>query len=588
MKKRYNKALAFILALTLTGSLASCGSSDQSKSGTPSDMPVSRNSPETNSVSVKTDTAGEKAGASGITADNTDNGDAATEAEEAPAVAADVNGNQSVERIIADAEYMTGGDMTTDMPMPDPGFDGEEYKQLDENGYTFVKDAPLSTFSTDVDTASYANARRMLTMGWQVNRDSVRAEEFINYFSYDYEKPDAEHPIAVTTELSECPWNSKAKLLLVGVQAKDIERETRAPLNLVLLIDVSGSMRGDDRLPLVKQAVKKLAESLNANDRVSIVTYSGEEKIVLEGAAGSDYDKIAAAVDSLEAEGCTAGEAGINMAYKLAEDNFIQGGNNRIVMATDGDLNVGISSEEELKALVEKKREGGVFLSVLGFGAGNLKDARLEALADNGNGNYSYIDSEREAKKVLLSELNATLITVAKDVKAQIEFNPANVEAYRLVGYENRLLADEDFTDDTKDAGEMGAGHSSTALYEIIPVKGVLGSAGLGGSSDDEPEPATADPEELLSVKLRYKLPDGDTSTELSKPVMVKDYTAKAGANLAFASCAAEYAMYLRGSQYSKLTPADISKQLTEDLLTDEYRQEFAELLKMAKELYGE
>ena len=375
----------------------------------------------------------------------------------------------------------------------------------------------------------------------------------------------------------------------MGVQAKDIKQETRPAMNLVLLVDVSGSMSSEDKLPLVVSSFKMLAKNLDANDRISIVTYSGEEKTVLDSATGAEYDKIAAALDSLEAGGCTAGEAGINMAYALAEKNFIKGGNNRIVMATDGDLNVGVSSAGELTALVEKKREGGVFLSVLGFGTGNLKDSRLEALADNGNGNYSYIDCEREAQKVLVSEMNGTLYTVAKDVKAQIEFDPSAVEAYRLVGYENRALTAEDFTDDKKDAGDMGAGHSSTALYEIVPVKGVLGSQGAGflelqGRDEGAAENTQAD--KLLTVKLRYKQPDGDTSEEITAPVAAADYVQKAPANLAFASCAAEFAMFLRQSEYSSLTLDMIKFQLTDNLLTDEYRREFKDMISMAEQNY--
>ena len=333
----------------------------------------------------------------------------------------------------------------------------EEYAKYTENGYKLVADYPLSTFSTDVDTASYANIRRMLLNGETVNPDAVRTEEFINYFNYDYPQPSGEDPVSITTELSDCPWNSEWKLMLVELKAEDIEDTDRPPRNLVFLIDVSGSMMDQNKLPLVQQAFAMLAENLDKNDRISIVTYAGEDKVVLEGETGDNYTKITDALDSLEAGGSTAGEAGINRAYNIAEEYFIEGGNNRIILATDGDLNVGVSSAEELTALVEKKREGGVYLSVLGFGTGNLKDDRLEALADNGNGNYSYIDSLSEAEKVLVAEMRGTLYTVAKDVKIQVEFNPLNVAAYRLVGYENRLLEDEDFTDDKKDAGDMGS-----------------------------------------------------------------------------------------------------------------------------------
>lgn len=472
----------------------------------------------------------------------------------------------------------------------------EEYAKYAENGYSLVSQAPLSTFSIDVDTASYANVRRMIQNGETVNADAVRTEEFINYFDYDYPQPEGADPVSITTELSDCPWNDEAKLMLVGMQAKDIEVKERSPMNLVFLIDVSGSMYDDNKLPLVQEAFSMLAEGLDENDRISIVTYAGEDRVVLEGEAGNNYREICDALNSLEAGGSTAGEMGINRAYELAEENFIEGGNNRIILATDGDLNVGISSADELTKLVEEKRESGVCLSVLGFGTGNLKDNRLEALADNGNGNYSYIDSIDEARKVLVAEMSGTLYTVAKDVKLQLEFNPANVAAYRLVGYENRLLDDEDFTDDSKDAGDMGAGHTVTALYEIIPPEGVLGSNGTGGielkyqadeddtSAADESKPSADDKfaDEMLTIKLRYKEPDGEQSKEMLKAVKLGDYTENAPANLAFAACAAEFAMYLKGSEYSKVTPAEIIDTLEScKLITDNYRSEMYDLLNM-------
>ncbi len=558
MKTRTNRLIAVTAALMLAAGLVSCGSSDMSSANGKSYNNGGNNQMNIDGAPRETYNMAEQAeGTEGVT-----------------------GGDNNLNKI---------GDVIAAEPSAAAEeFSAEEYKQLEENGWSFVKEAPLSTFSTDVDTASYANARRMLTQGVAVTPESVRAEEFINYFRYSYPQPEGEHPISLTTELSDCPWNKDSKLMLVGVQAKEIKQDTRPPMNIVLLIDVSGSMQSEDKLPLAKKAFTQLAENLTENDRISIVVYSGEERIVLEGATGKDYDLIAASISSLEAGGSTAGEAGINMAYSLAEEYYIKGGNNRIVMATDGDLNVGISSAEELTALVEKKREGGVYLSVLGFGTGNLKDARLEALADNGNGNYSYIDSEQEARKVLLEEFNSTLYTVAKDVKAQVEFNPANVAAYRLVGYENRLLADEDFTNDQKDAGDMGAGHSATALYEIIPAKGVLGSTGTSEielkyqpSEESTQEQQGVLTDELLTVKLRYKLPDGDTSTELSAPVLVENYTEKAPANLAFASCAAEFAMLLRGSEYSSVTAEGILEQLTDDLLTDDYRREFRSLVEL-------
>ena len=582
MKQRHNRIIALAAALMMTaGALVSCGSEDKSSdkndnavsgSKTSVSAPASGNSGSTSKTENTPETRnGEK------TDDNYTSPDGSTEAE-----------------IIMPSENMAKSEMAYDalggsrdmITIGSAG--GEEYKNFTENGFKLVSEAPLSTFSTDVDTASYTNVRRMLNSGLVVYPDAVRTEEFINYFNYDYPEPTDDYPVSITTELSD--FNDKGtKLLLVGLKAKEIKQETRPSMNIVLLIDVSGSMYSENKLPLAKTAFKVLAENLDANDRVSIVTYSGMEKIVLEGAKGSEYDRIAAALDSLEASGSTAGEAGIKMAYKLAEKNFIKGGNNRIVMATDGDLNVGISSEEELKKLVEEKREGGVNLSVLGFGTGNLKDDRLEALADNGNGNYSYIDSEREAKKVLVAELQGTLFTVAKDVKAQIRFNPETVSAYRQIGYENRALNDEDFTDDTKDAGDMGSGHTVTILYEIVPAKGVLGSnGGADIGIDVNTAPAeNGDPETLATVSIRCKQPDDDTSTEISKKVGVSEYTEKKPANLAFAYCVAGFADFLRKGSESSFTTDHLLEELVgRKLVNDEYREELVELIKMAETIY--
>ncbi|SDB52189.1 Ca-activated chloride channel family protein [Ruminococcaceae bacterium FB2012] len=585
MKQKNTRMIAFAAAVMMAaGALVSCGSKDVNSGPVTSDQKSHNEVSSAAGPDSTADTTANSTVQSEPNISTTAGPDGAKAEEEYTAEAYDIQTNDAAgSPINRSMTANKGGAMALQEA------DAEEYSQPEENGFKLVSAEPVSTFSTDVDTASYANARRMLTKGQRVYPESVRAEEFINYFSYDYKQPEGDCPIALTTELSDCPWNENSKLLLVGVQAKDIKQETRPAMNLVLLVDVSGSMSSKDKLPLMVSSFKMLAKNLDANDRISIVTYSGEEKTVLDSATGAEYDKIAAALDSLEASGCTAGEAGINMAYALAEKNFIKGGNNRIVMATDGDLNVGVSSAEELTALVEKKREGGVFLSVLGFGTGNLKDSRLEALADNGNGNYSYIDCEREAKKVLVSELNGTLYTVAKDVKAQIEFDPSAVEAYRLVGYENRALTAEDFTDDKKDAGDMGAGHSSTALYEIVPVNGVLGSQGAGflelqGRDEGAAENTQAD--KLLTVKLRYKQPDGDTSEEITAPVAAADYVQKAPANLAFASCAAEFAMFLRQSEYSSLTLDMIKFQLTDNLLTDEYRREFKDMISMAEQNY--
>lgn len=469
----------------------------------------------------------------------------------------------------------------------DDYFNTEEYNQIIENGYKSVAANPLSTFSVDVDTASYANVRRMIEYGQNINPDAVRIEEFINHFDYDYPEPTTDDPFSVTTELSDCPWNSETKLLLVGLKAEDIDVSEREPLNLVFLIDVSGSMFSEDKLPLVQKAFTMLTETLTEDDRISIVTYAGDEKVVLKGTSGEDKDKIIEAINSLEAGGSTYGEAGINRAYELAEKYFIKGGNNRVILATDGDLNVGLSTEEELTELIEEKRESGVFLSVLGFGTGNIKDDRMEALADHGNGNYSYIDSELEAKKVLVEEMCGTLYTVAKDVKIQVEFNPVNVSGYRLIGYENRALADKDFADDTKDAGEIGAGHTVTALYELVMNE--------SGTSIPEAElkyqqnTATGDKTELLTVSLRYKQPDGDKSKLLAVPVTNTAYTEKMPKNMTFAAAAAEFGMILRGSEYrGNASCAHILEMLEDyDYRGDDYKTEFVYLVRtMSKRGY--
>ena len=461
----------------------------------------------------------------------------------------------------------------------------EEYNYIKENGYTAVSSAPLSTFSADVDTASYTNVRRMIDDGMDVPPDAVRIEEFINYFDYDYTDPADGEPFAVHTELSDCPWNDETELLMVGINTKgfDAVLDERPAMNLVFLIDVSGSMYDDNKLPLVQKSFSMLTDNLTAADRVSIVTYAGSDEVVLEGADGNDRKKILRAINDLEAGGSTAGAAGINTAYDIAQKYFIDGGNNRVILATDGDLNVGLSSESELTRLIEEKRESGVFLSVLGFGTGNYKDNRLEALADYGNGNYSYIDSEKEAKKVLVDEMSGTLFTVAKDVKFQLEFNPANVKGYRLIGYENRVMAAEDFNDDTKDAGEIGAGHSVTVLYEIVPAdsKMELGESKLKYASDSEGVMG----DELLTVNIRYKEPEGSESKLLTYPVNKSLYSDKMSADMNFASCVAEFGMLLRNSRYiGDVTYKDVSAQLSRyDYSDDDYKDEFIYLVNTMK-----
>ncbi len=470
-----------------------------------------------------------------------------------------INGNNKYE--YDQEDMVTEGDFDqNNITATEEYLNTEEYNQIVENDYISVADHPLSTFSTDVDTASFTNVRRMIDNGGYINPDAVRTEEFINYLKYDYPQPEGDDKISITTELSDCPWNEDSKLMLVGLQAKEIETQD-IDSNIVFLIDVSGSMNSYDKLPLMQEAFRMLAENLSENDRISIVTYAGSDEVVLRGESGANQSRICNALDSLEAGGSTAGAAGINTAYEIAQEYFIEGGNNRVILATDGDLNVGLSSEEELTALIEEKRDNGVFLSVLGFGTGNYKDNKLEALADNGNGNYAYIDSVDEAKRVLVTEFNGTMFTVAKDAKVQVEFNPTNVSYYKLVGYENRLLNDEDFEDDTKDAGDVGSGQQVTALYEIILNDGVtVGTSEktLKYQSDvSYPEKENYSAEEgleseLLTISVRYKEADEDVSKLVDRAVTLDSYKQfeqnNGIENLALAATAAEFALYLRGS----------------------------------------
>ncbi len=460
-------------------------------------------------------------------------------------------------------------------------FNTEEYSAITENTFMSAVSDPLSTFSIDVDTASYTNIRRMINNGQRIPADAVRIEEMINYFNYDYPDPKPGEPFSVNTEMTDCPWNSDTKLLRIGLKAEDIDLSQRCPMNLVFLIDVSGSMYSYDKLPLVQKSFSILTEQLTPQDRISIVTYAGSDKVVLEGADGNDSQRILDAINSLEAGGSTAGSAGILRAYEIAEKYYIADGNNRIILATDGDLNVGISSEAELKELVTKKRESGVFLSVLGFGTGNIKDNKMETLADNGNGMYSYIDSEHEARKVLVEEMGGTLVTVAKDVKIQVEFNPAYIKGYRLIGYENRALSAEDFSDDKKDAGEIGAGHTVTALYEIADTNSEMEFASSGLKYSDAAALGTENGE-LLTVSVRYKEPDGDESKLLSYPVTDSAYSSSMSDDMAFASAVAEFGMLLRDSQYKGTADKDSVLSLISgrDIAYDEYKAEFAQLVK--------
>ncbi|MFI4942610.1 MAG: von Willebrand factor type A domain-containing protein, partial [Burkholderiales bacterium] len=388
-----------------------------------------------------------------------------------------------------------------------PEFDTEAYDRIRDNPFMAAAQNPLSTFSIDVDTASYANVRRFLTQGQLPPKDAVRIEELVNYFRYDYPEPKGGAPFSVTTELAPCPWRPEHRLALVGLRGRSLEEKALPPRRLTFLLDVSGSMESPDKLPLLKQAMALLVEGLREQDQVAIVVYAGQSGLVLPPTSGERKAEIRAALAALEAGGSTAGGAGIELAYRVAAEMYRPGAINRVLLATDGDFNVGVTSVGELSRLIEEKRKSGVFLSVLGFGQGNLKDATMEMLADRGNGNYSYIDSEAEAKKVLVSEAGATLVTIAKDVKIQVEWNPRRVAGYRLVGYENRLLRAEDFDDDRKDAGEIGAGHTVTALYEVVPAGLPLDAKGAGPLKYQQPpaQSPAATSDELLTLKLRYK-----------------------------------------------------------------------------------
>lgn len=435
----------------------------------------------------------------------------------------------------------------------DREFNTEAYSHIDENPFFEVARAPLSTFSIDVDTASYSNTRRFLKNGQLPPRDAVRIEELINYFSYDYPQPAGDAPFSITSEVSACPWNTRHRLVHIGLQGKRMLKEDLPPANLVFLLDVSGSMNAPNKLPLVKSSLRMLAEQLDARDRISIVVYAGSSGLVLPATSGDRRGEILAALNSLEAGGSTNGGEGIQLAYRVAAENFIRGGINRVILATDGDFNVGTTSEGELVRLIEEKRKSGVFLSVLGFGTGNVKDAMMEKLADKGNGNYAYIDEAQEARKVLGEQLGATLATIAKDVKIQVEFNPRQAAAYRLIGYENRLLRDQDFNDDTKDAGEIGAGHTVTALYEVVPYGQKFENPGVDALKYQQPAQVSANAggRELMTIKVRYKDPEASASKLLSVWVADAGGTLESASNnFKFSSAVAGFGMLLRDSKY--------------------------------------
>jgi len=458
----------------------------------------------------------------------------------------------------------------------------EDYAKIIENPFKRANLTPLSTFSIDVDKAGYSNVRRMINNGQTVPPNAVKLEEMVNYFNYNYPQPTDEHPFSINTEIVKTPWHKDTQLVRIGLQGKTYENDKLPASNLTFLLDVSGSMGSQNKLPLLKRAFKLLVNQLREKDKVSIVVYAGAAGVVLEPTSGDQKETILNALQNLNSGGSTAGGAGIELAYKLAEKNFKKDGNNRVIIATDGDFNVGASSDKAMQTLIEEKRKSGVFLSVLGFGYGNYKDSKLETLADKGNGNHAYIDNMQEAQKVFGKEFGGTLYTIAKDVKIQVEFNPKKVQAYRLIGYENRLLADEDFADDTKDAGELGSGHTVTALYEIIPVG--IKSDYLKKVADlkyTQSKIASNYEDELFTVKFRYKKPNEDKSIEMVH--VQNNNITEASNDMNFVSAVALFGMQLRGSKY--FNKASVSQVITlaergrgED--TDGYRAEFIRLVK--------
>jgi len=486
--------------------------------------------------------------------------------------------------------------------VPEQEFNTEAYDHVVDNAFASVANQPLSTFAIDVDTASYSNVRRFLQSGQLPPPGAVRIEEIVNYFRYDYAPPSDSAPFAARTEIAACPWNTDHRLVRIGLKGKEIRKENRPAGNFVFLLDVSGSMDQPNKLPLVIEGMKMLVEQLGENDRVAIVVYAGASGLVLPSTACDHKETIIAALDKLRAGGSTNGGAGIELAYRTAGENFIRGGTNRVVLCTDGDFNIGMTNQSELIRMIEAKAKSGVFLTVLGFGVGNYKDSTMEKLADKGNGNYGYIDTRSEARKVLVEQLTGTLVTIAKDVKIQVEFNPAKVTAWRLIGYENRLLRKEDFNDDTKDAGEIGAGHTVTALYEIVPAGVAFKTPGVDPLRYQSARPALGTPDgaapvvagkhsdELMLLKLRYKQPDGEQSQLLSFPVIDKGGTfAGASEDFRFAAAVAAFGMIMRNSPYKGDYTVDGVIELADGSLGKgddmAYRKEFVELARQAGKL---
>jgi Ca-activated chloride channel family protein len=505
-----------------------------------------------------------------------------------PAVGALDKAGRALERDASGVLGLRAAAAPNSYAMTPEEFNTENYNAVNENRFLGAASNPLSTFSIDVDAASYSNVRRFLSQGTLPPKDAVRLEELVNYFPYRYPDRSGPHPFAVSTEVAPCPWATDHRLVRIGLQAHRVATRDLPPSNLVFLIDVSGSMNMPDKLPLVQQAFRALVRELRPEDRVAIVVYAGAAGLVLPPTSGADKAAILEAIDRLHAGGSTAGGAGIRLAYDVAKEHFDTEGNNRVILATDGDFNVGVSSDAEMVRLIEQRREEGTFLTVLGFGTGNLKDSKMEQMADKGNGHYAYIDSFREAQKVFVQEFGGTLFTVAKDVKIQVEFNPARVQSYRLLGYENRLLQQEDFKDDRKDAGELGSGHSVTALYEVVPVgaRAVTLADDSLTYQETSLRPGARHSSELLTVRLRYKDPKGSTSRLLEVPV--NDRTGSASEDMRFASAVAEFAMLLRDSEHKGQASWEQALSLARSARGNDeqgYQGEFIGLIETARTL---